>query len=663
MPVMIDPRERTSSREALEGRNYDNLYRDLYPDGINLKPGSETHERLKEELLSRARDSERFMSDRHPKWTDIDDILTTYIPLDKYEKKLKAKDVRKPVSIVIPESYATLETILTYMMAAFGESPIFRYTGAGPEDLIGTILLEKVIESQTHRSKALLALHTHFRDAFTYGVGIVSVVWNTKMGRRSTFEDVGSISPLDGTFIKTGVERVVQDYMTYEGSEIQPIDPYRYLPDPGVPLHDVQAGEYVGWVDREQYISLLREEGTPGSFLFNVKYLRNINSTSSVYKSSETERDMALRYGLGDPTLGANTQPVDVIRMYWDVIPKEFGLGPEETPRKWLFYLAGDQVIIAAHEMDLDHNMFPVAVCAPDFGGHELMPISRLEVMYGLQEVINFYFNSDVANVRKMLYGMYVIDPKMINQYDFNAPSHRKIIRTRGSFWGKSIDQGIKQLEVHDVTAGHLARLGAVKELSRNMTGAVDSLQGLQRTGGERVTKAEFQDTRMSALSRLQKAARLISLQSMYDMALMYASHSQQFMSQEQYVRTTGRWEYDLRVEYGLVDGEGNFPKWMNASPSDIDVFYDVFINDGSIEGGEYADTWVTLYQIIAGSPELMAELDITRIFMHIARLLKAQNIQDFVRSKQPIQAQTVPDEQALEMAQRGETAPIEEVI
>ena len=74
-------------------------------------------------------ESARVISRRHHSWEDIDEKLTVHIPTTEKEKEIKDKDRRKPVSIVFPYSYAILETLVSYLVAAFFPEPIFRYEG------------------------------------------------------------------------------------------------------------------------------------------------------------------------------------------------------------------------------------------------------------------------------------------------------------------------------------------------------------------------------------------------------------------------------------------------------------------------------------------------------------------------------------------------------
>jgi len=131
-------------------------YKPLYPEGIDLSPGEKVHDDLVAEILLRAHDSEMALKQRHKVWDEIDRSLRAFIPLDKWEKDLQDDDSRKPVSIVIPESFATLETLVTYNSTVFGTSPMFSLEGTGPEDQIGSILLEILMETQSQRAKDLL---------------------------------------------------------------------------------------------------------------------------------------------------------------------------------------------------------------------------------------------------------------------------------------------------------------------------------------------------------------------------------------------------------------------------------------------------------------------------------------------------------------------------
>jgi len=107
-----------------------------YPRDLDLRPGSEVHEALRMMVLGKARGSQDALKPRFKGWREIDRTLTAYITASDEEENIKKQDYRKPISVVVPVSYATIETLLTYWVAAFLEEPYFRYEGVGPEDVV-----------------------------------------------------------------------------------------------------------------------------------------------------------------------------------------------------------------------------------------------------------------------------------------------------------------------------------------------------------------------------------------------------------------------------------------------------------------------------------------------------------------------------------------------
>jgi len=429
--------------------NFSHINHDYeYADGLDLKPGSDLHNSLKTKILQRAVEASGVMSNRYTAWNDIDRVLTTYVELDEKEKDIKSKDERKPVSIVFPYSDTILETLLGYMVAAFFQDPIFRYEGVSPEDTIGAILLEKLIGLQCYRAKVPLELHTMFRDGLAYGFGVVIPYWDKIYGKKTVKREKGFFSVIRNMFVREGFEKDVEEnVLLFEGNKLSNVDPYLCLPDPSVPIHRIQDGEYFGWVDRTNYMDLLSEERNSDD-LFNVKYLKSVhNKQTSIFGEDKSDRERKSMGGTTQytqsgshgqvPRTSMSTNNVDVINMYIKIIPKEWKVGDGEYPEKWLFSLAADDVIIRAKPIDLDHNMFPVAICAPDFDGYSTTPISRLEKLFGLQKIVDWLFNMHIANVRKSINDMFVYDPYLVNSNDLKNPGPGKLIRLRRPAWGR----------------------------------------------------------------------------------------------------------------------------------------------------------------------------------------------------------------------------------
>lgn len=627
-----------------------NSYAYEYPNNLNLKPGSEFHNELKGKILTRARESRNEMTKRFPSWNEVDRVLTTYIPLKDKEEMLKSKDSSKPISIVFPYTYAMLEALLTYLSMAFFQDPIFQYEGVGPEDVQGTMLLERVIRLHCIKTKVPLAIHTVLRNALAYGIGPGAPGWKKSYGFKPVQSEIITLDNAGGESTSRNVTYV--ESLIFEGNKLDAIDPYMYLPDPSVSAHEIQSGEFVGWVVRDNLMNMLSEEVSSDGEIFNVKYLKALKNRKSSFSTDQSDRN--IKYGGQDPrnTTATSTNHVDTIYMYINLIPKEWKLGSSEYPEKWLFSLSSDEVITSASKVNHAHGMFPVAVAAPEFDGFSPTPIGRLEILYGLQHTLDFLFNSHVANVRKSINDMFVVDPYLININDLKDPQPGKLIRLRRPAWGRGVDKVVQQLQVNDITRNNIADSSYITQWMDKISGADQSMMGSLRQGGpERLTKGEFQGTRGSAISRLQRIASIIGMQFMQDIGYMFAVHTQQYMSQDTYVKSIGRDQEKMAEIFGKQER-------IPVTPFDLSVEYDVIVKDGSIPGGNFSEIWVQLFQIIGNSEQLSQEFDVFRLFSYIATELGAKNIEDFKRNADRIQPTMMDDEKAMREVDKGNLVP-----
>jgi hypothetical protein len=624
-----------------------------YPNNLDLKPGSDFHNKLRDKIWNRANESRHEISKRFPYWREIDRTLTTYIPLKDYEEAIKNEDDTKPVSIVFPYTYSILESLLTYLTMAFFQDPMFQYEGIESDDTQGAMLLEMVVRLHCIKNKVPLAVHTVLRDSLCYGVGIGIPGWKKVYGRKPIRSTISTIDDFGGSMTETDVQMV--DSLLFEGNQLSNIDPYMWLPDPSVSSSNIQDGEFIGWVDRDNYINLLSDESQPEQGLFNVKYLKRKGDKRSTLALDQSDRD--IRHGGSSEihrSMSDSTSPVDVIKMYINLIPKDWKLSESENPEKWYFELASDDVIIACERADHNHGMYPISVASPEFDGYSITPIGRLEVLHGLQHVLNFEFNSHIANVKKAINDMLIVDPYLVNINDLKDPRPGALIRLRRPAWGRGVDKVVQQLMVNDITRANVGDASYITAMMDRVSGADQSMQGALRQGGpERLTGAEFQGTRGSAMSRLQHMSMAIGMQFMQDIGTMFAIHTQQYMSQDTYVRIIGRHAETLSKTFG---------KSAKVSAYDLSINYDLIVRDGSIPGGNFSNAWIDLFKTIGTSEELSQQFDVPRIFMYIAQQLGAKNVEDFKRNINQMQAQVMPDEVVAQQAQAGNLVPTNQI-
>lgn len=616
-----------------------------YGDLGDLRPGkSDLHKRIVSEVMTKARASHSVMSNRFSSWRDIDRLLTTYVEPSEADNELKNADPLKPRTIVFPYSYAVLETMLTYLSAAFFNDPIFTYSGTSPEDTLGAMMLERVVQKHCQRNKVALSLHTMFRDMLAYGIGPVAPGWDVRTGMRRIQRQQGTFSATMDRLLGRAPVAEMEEGILFEGNILHNIDPYCALPDCSVSVHNIQQGEFYGWIENTNLTTLLNREKTDENY-FNCQYLKHIINKQIDFTANNSARDA--KHKISRDALADHTKLCQVVHMYIDLLPEDWKLGDSPYPEKWLFSVAAGDVVIQARPLALNHGKYPVAVAAPDFDGYSAAPVSKLETQYGLQHTLNWLFNSHITNVRKALNDMLVVDPYMINIKDLQTAEPGKLIRMRRPAWGRGVRDAVMQLDVRDVTQQHIGDASWIINWMNNLVGTDESMMGSMRQGGpERLTKAEFNGTRNAAMTRLEHMAKVVSMQAMQDIAFFFASHTQQLMSQETYVNTVGEWEQRLKSEYGLDIKDSR----MKVNPNDLLIEYDVDYRDGSIPSPDSAGVWMELFTLIAEHPELNQRFDITRIFSKIARANGEKNVQEFYR--------IVPDQQVMDAVGQGNLVP-----
>ncbi len=97
----------------------------------------------------------------------------------------------------------------------------------------------------------------------------------------------------------------------------------------------------------------------------------------------------------------------------------------------------------------------------------------------------------------------------------------------------------------------------------------------------------------------------------------------------------------------------------MPVGPQDIDVPFDLEPFDGTARGEEFFDSWIQLYQMVISNPILIQQMDVFRLFKHIARLGGAKNVSDFVNKGGLIAPQMMGGQQVAAGVASGGLQPV----
>lgn len=674
----IDPRlQRAEELKAAMGRSIDAVdFQYEYPRGLDLHPSSELSKRIVGKVMERARASKRVLDGVKDQWRKMDWTLTAYMPADADDRKVMDSDSRKPVTVVIPMTFAARELYLTYMNSAFFSRPeIHRYDGVGGrEKIIRAAMMERVIAKQDQWFKAPQALLTMMGNSFTYGIGMVSPMWKKSKARVANTEQVDAI--LSELLGGSGIDarsgdtlRFFEETLLQEGNSLRPLDPYRLLLDPSTPILNQQEAEWVGWMWEESAFKGLSVEEDPEEFQFNARYVHMLAeqgaATSSLWDFDADGRgDKVLFDGTRSLANEVKSKNVHNITMLQEMIPALEGIGDEMTPRKYVVTVAADTVIRQLTPLNLDHGMYNIATCAPNSNGHDIVPTSHLMTTYGIQLLVDFMVKSRTDNIRKVINDMIIYDPSMIDQEDIMNPGPGKLIRLmQPSFGQGNLDAYIKQLNVVDVTAGHSRDIEQYISLMQRANGTEDIAFGDLSNLPERPTATGINAAQQGGLSRLQFLASKISMQAMQDIAFQEAYNTIQFMSQEVFVKMQGRQEKYLRREFGISPETEE----ILVSPFDMEPSFDVFPHTGANPAaddlGAMQGFMSTAISVEGVAAQMFDGIDLQGIFLQFMRKSGFEDIQEFIQ-EQPAGAQAnldlqaLPDDQVQEQVQAGNIVP-----
>lgn len=660
--------------------HYEEIRDYKYPYGLDFTPKTALHDNLVEKIIDYARESHDVISLKHPRGREIDKIMQSYMPASPSEMDLRrgtihrAAEPSKAISIITPDSFIAKETALAHIATRLLMGAMFQFAGHGPEDQLRAKKLEIVCNQQASHFGLPMEAHYAVDDGLKYGASAVHLFWEEEKRwvSRPRFDQSFS-RLLDGTVLRTELMRERKYQTVFEGTKGEIIDWYDMLPDPNVPIEKAQTGRFFGMLDTEDIIDMREADGNKNGY-FNIDYLRVSRESISQFQPHDSGRGWvresdgsSVRIISPDREAWEIHRPV-LIRMFMKLYPRDWHLGTGNKPEIWSFVIANDSILIKATKHEYNHGMFPIAVLAPDCDGHSIAPASRCDQILGLQELKQWLVNSRMANIRKAVNNAFVYNPKVIRDSDMRSATEGWRIRMRSQFWGKaSINDAIKQLEVSDVTANHMVMADLAQDWLNRAFSTPDNVQGIMRAGGERRSAMEAGGAMQQAQMRLDHMTWKIEMQLIRQMAFQYCENTQQFMKQPTWIKSLGDWPQELMEEYGQDP--------IQIDPMELmwsDVPYDIVLREGSdTMGGEAsAALWLQMFQTIISDPTgaLGQAFDPVGIFKFWARRAGARNVQQFYRKdnwqrgqQQPMNAASMPDEEVMRMAERGDIVPMNE--
>lgn len=640
-----------------------------------LLPNKTLHGKILQRLRARLDLSYRNISQRYDAWDRADEKRRLYVNLARPARKgdhtsdMSKLEMPFNRAIVMPVTYSIHETRKAEMASQFFfRAPFSQFDGRGLEDMKAAKIAEVKIEYDYQQSDGPLAVYSVIQDADAYGIGIIYDHWDEQMGWQTTPPPPMLVQALQGLGMEPP-EPTTDWGLLKQFTRWSPIDPYMFWPDPRVTRGHIQDGEFAGHRAYRSFFWLLERDQKNGGNYINLDELKKQSGSGN--QSMDTR--IAQRNRSADASQFALKESTDekdkgyfvIDNFQVKIIPKDWGLGEGVIPEIWWFSMADERIIIRCHKSAYQHNEFTYACGETNYDIHQYANPGSVEMMDGLQRTIDWLVNSRIENVRKFLNDMLVFSPELIEEDDVANPGAARWIRltqqgTIAAMQGLSIDNMMKQFQVHDVTGTHFEVTQFLVEMANKLGSANDTMQGQELP--ERRTLGEIKQAAAAGSKRLTVTSKIIESMVFKPLALRAIQNAQQFYEMEQWVRVAG--------DYAEIDPEG--VGRLLISRGDMAGNFD-YVPGTALTSSDPARTlpvWEKLYEMAISNPALSTPdpldptvLDVKSLFKMVSRLGGAREVDTLFKQMPAIPQQApgvLPDDQIDAGVQAGNLVPIQ---
>jgi len=519
-------------------------------------------------------------------------------------------------SLSVPLTYSQVQTFVAFGMGLlFQRDRFYELEGTGEEDHKSAKLGESLLEQNLIYNNMTQKVYQFLLDIGRFSIGIIKHSWEQETETVWVEQPVPqSLTPMSllGRVIpqfqqEQKMEEVRTERVRYQGNKLYSISPYRFYPDPRLPMTRFQEGEFCA--SEDEYSMTALRKGEQSGIYAGVKHIDKFKKEDFEKRSNtrfnHVKSSLATSIGRQqDQSAGS----VVLTEVQVEIVPSEFKLGdgeplgPETTPSKWLVAYANDNRVIRCEPMGYEHNNFTYSVGQFSPDQHNFMNETIAQMIGKLQDVIDWFLNSHISNVRKHITNRLVVDPSGV-VYD-DLKNHRAVIRIKPEAAKQGVDRYIKQLTTTDVTRGHIADVGELIKFAQMTTAISDNLMGQFHSG--RRSAREANNVSAASGARLRNVIKLLFSTAFEPLGRDMLANLRDGLTEEIFVTVTGDEFPDWETYEGfrIADDRVKVP----VTRATISGKFDFKVFEGTLpsEKGMQADTLEGLLENLLKNPQGM---------------------------------------------------------
>lgn len=463
--------------------------------------------------------SRSVMKDYYTQW-DMNDLIYRgdRRPDESDRKALKRNE---PSKVYVPLTHSQVQTFVSFAtMMLTSRDTLYELTGSGVEDIVPAKLAQQVIERDINYNKMKgVLMPQYLTDVARFGIGIFKSQWKRETVPVAVQVPDPKFVPVPGLPTQGQVPTITQyqPKTRYLGNMIEVISPYRWFPDTRLPLTRFRDGEFCADENEYSYGQLMKMQADGE--------VAGVDEIPKLPDDTFADRRLTALTTGNNMGFNPSMSPKDAARyciiteVELKCIPSELELGDGIFLNKDLdmevpviIWIGNDNRIIRIVDGGYDHCDFLYDAAQFFNDQNRVINYGIAELLGPMQDVMDWLMNSRVTNVRKVMQNQLVVDPRFVEMQDLK--DRNPVIRLKSTVESMSIDTYIKQLQVTDVTGGHINDMAVVKDFSEDATGMTENLIG-QYSQGRRSAR-EASNVNSNAAARV-----VMPIKGLWEMAFL----------------------------------------------------------------------------------------------------------------------------------------------
>lgn len=565
------------------------------------KPGK-WHDELLSWCKEKVSSSRADMQERYSAWDDAQTRFRSEMVENRDDKVAMQK--QEPKRQVIPIVYSQVETFVSFILALFTQREhVFELTPTGEEDEKPAMLAEALLHKDLVDNKFEIVLFQVLLNIARFNIGVLKITWEEEEKEVSVPQPTSPVVVAGVNIAGSGEPEVVTTRERVRaGNRIEVISPYCFFPDTNFPLSEFQRGEFVAserLLTRQDLIDMEYDGEVVG-----IEHVGRMPVTTEANASMQ-RRVLRDRSGLDAMSrrnpLDDGTGPIIVTEIVAKLVPSKYELdgaklGDEQYPVKYKIWYANDNRIIDIERYEYPHGEFCYAVGEFTPDNEELHSPSLADNVGEIQQTSSWLISSHVANIRKVIHNMLIVDPTLIEVQD--VIDGKNVIRAKTSASGSDLSRAVHQVSLQDVTTSHMNDARSMTDLAQIITGISDNAMGQFAPG--RRSALEARNVNSGAAMRLKLHGVLIFRGMLEPAARQMLANHRSWLDVETAVRVTG-----------VLTDPNTIAQFVNVTAADIAGNYDFTIFDGTLpsERGAQAVALQEFLQFLGANPQAIALL------------------------------------------------------